>query len=54
MDNKNDAFDMASKIYGDIMKILDDVEKKRASENLLIVQMIKENINNWSNEIEED
>ena len=54
MDNKNDAFDMASKIYGDIMKILDDVEKKRASENLLLVQMIKENINNWSNEIEED
>ena len=54
MDNKNDAYDMASKIYNDIMKILDDVEKKRASENLLLVQMIKENINNWSNEIEED
>ena len=30
------------------------LKKKRASENLLIVQMIKENINNWSNEIEED
>ena len=54
MDNKNDAYDMALKIYNDIMKILDDVEKKRASENLLLVQMIKENINNWSNEIEED
>ena len=54
MDNKNDAYDMASKIYNDIMKILDDVEKKRASENLLLVQMIKENINNWSNEIEEE
>ena len=54
MDNKNDAFDMATKIYNDIMKILDDVEKKRSSENLLLVQMIKENINNWSNEIEED
>ena len=54
MDNKNDAYDMALKIYNDIMKILDDVEKKRASENLLLVKMIKENINNWSNEIEED
>ena len=54
MDNKNGAYDMASKIYNDIMKILDDVEKKRASENLLLVQMIKENINNWSNEIEEE
>ena len=36
------------------MKILKKIKKKRASENLLIVQMIKENINNWSNEIEED
>ena len=54
MDNKNEGYEMASKIYNDTMKILDDVEKKRSSENLLFIQVIKENINTWSNETEED
>ena len=54
MDNKNEGLEMASKIYNDTMKILDDVEKKRASENLLLIQLIKENINIWSNEIDEE
>ena len=54
MDNKNEGYEMASKIYNDTMKILDDVEKKRSSENLLLIQVIKENINTWSNETEED
>ena len=54
MDNKNEGLEMASKIYNDTMKILDDVEKKRSSENLLLIQVIKENINTWSNETEED
>ena len=54
MDNKNEGYEMALKTYNDIMKILDDVEKKRASDNLLLIQLIKENINVWSNEIEEE
>ena len=54
MDNKNEGYEMATKIYNDTMKILDDVEKKRSSENLLLIQVIKENINTWSNETEED
>ena len=54
MDNKNEAIEIALKIYNDVMKILDDVEKKRASDNLLLIQLIKENINTWSNETEED
>ena len=54
MDNKNEGLEMASKIYNDTMKILDDVEKKRSSENLLLIQIIKENINIWSNETEEE
>ena len=54
MDNKNEGLEMASKIYNDTMKILDDVEKKRASDNLLLIQIIKENINIWSNETEEE
>ena len=54
MDNKNEAYEMALKTYNDVMKILDDIEKKRASDNLLLIQLIKENINIWSNENEED
>ena len=54
MDNKNEGLEMASKIYNDTMKILDDVEKKRSSDNLLLIQIIKENINIWSNETEEE
>ena len=54
MDNKNEGYEMALKTYNDTMKILDDVEKKRASENLLLIQLIKENINIWSNEIDEE
>ena len=54
MDNKNEGLEMASKIYNDTMKILDDVEKKRSSDNLLLIQIIKENINIWSNESEEE
>ena len=54
MDNKNEGYEMASKTYNDTMKILDDVEKKRSSENLLLIQLIKENINIWSNEIDEE
>jgi len=54
MDNKNEGYEMALKTYNDAMKILDDVEKKRASENLLLIQLIKENINIWSNEIDEE
>ena len=54
MDNKNEGLEMASKIYNDSMKILDEVEKKRSSDNLLLIQIIKENINIWSNETEEE
>ena len=54
MDNKNEGLEMASKIYNDTMKILDDVEKKRASDNLLLIQIIKENLDIWSNEVEEE
>ena len=54
MDNKNEAYEMAQKTYNDTMKILDEVEKKRASNNLLLIQIIKENLNMWSNEVDEE
>ena len=54
MDNKKEAYEMALKTYNETMKILDDVDKKRASDNLLLIQLIKENLNNWNNETEEE
>ena len=39
---------------GEKTVFLDDYEKKRSSDNLLLIQIIKENINIWSNETEEE
>ena len=54
MDNKNEAYEIAQKAYDDAMKMVDDVEKKRTSDNLLLIQLLKENLNLWNNEIETD
>ena len=54
MDNKNEAYEIAQKAYDDAMKMVDDVEKNRTSDNLLLIQLLKENLNIWNNEIETD
>ena len=54
MDNKNEAYDIAQKAYDDAMKVVDDVEKDRTSDNLLLIQLLKENLNMWNNEMEGD
>ena len=36
------------------MKVVDDMEKRRSSDNLLLIQLLKENLNLWNNEIETD
>ena len=54
MDNKNEACDIAQKAYDEAMKIVDDAEKRRTSDNLLLIQLLKENLNLWSNEMETD
>ena len=54
MDNKNEAYDIAQKAYDDAMKVVDDVEKDRTSDNLLLIQLLKENLNLWNNEMEGD
>jgi 14-3-3 protein epsilon len=54
MDNKNDAYNIAQKAYDEVMKVVDDLEKERTSENLLLIQLIKENLNLWNNEMEGD
>ena len=52
MDNKNDAYNIAQKAYDEVMKVVDDLEKDRTSENLLLIQLLKENLNLWNNEME--
>ena len=54
MDSKNEAYDIAQKAYDDAMKVVDDVEKYRTSDNLLLIQLLKENLNMWNNEMEGD
>ena len=54
MDNKNDAYNIAQKAYDEAMKVVDDVEKERTSDNLLLIQLLKENLNLWNNEMEGD
>ena len=54
MDNKNEAYDIAQKAYDDAMKVVDDAEKDRTSDNLLLIQLLKENLNMWNNEMEGD
>ena len=54
MDNKNEAYDIAQKAYDDAMKVVDDEEKERTSDNLLLIQLLKENLNLWNNEMEGD
>ena len=54
MDSKNEAYDIAQKAYDDAMKVVDDVEKDRTSDNLLLIQLLKENLNMWNNEMEGD
>ena len=54
IDNKNEAYDIAQKAYDDAMKVVDDVEKDRTSDNLLLIQLLKENLNMWNNEMEGD
>ena len=54
LDNKNDAYNIAQKAYDEVMKVVDDLEKDRTSENLLLIQLLKENLNLWNNEMEGD
>ena len=54
MDNKNDVYDIVQKAYNGDMKVVDVVEKDRTIDNLLIIQLLKKNLNLWNNEIEGD
>jgi len=53
---KEEACNIAKNAFDEAMKSLDDLEKSRAKDTLLIIQLLKENLILWTNEMngEED
>ena len=48
---KEEAINIAKNSFDEAMKILDDLEISKAKDTLLIIQMLKENLVSWCNEI---
>jgi 14-3-3 protein epsilon len=51
---KEEACNIAKQAFDESMKVLDDLEKSRAKDTLLIIQLLKENLILWSNEMNEE
>ena len=51
---KEEACNIAKTAFDESMKVLDDLEKSKAKDTLLIIQLLKENLILWSNEMNED
>ena len=51
---KEEALNIAKNAFNEAMKVLDDLEKSKAKDTLLIIQLLKENMILWSNESEEE
>ena len=51
---KEEACNIAKTAFDEAMKVLDDLEKVKAKDTLLIIQLLKENLILWSNEMSEE
>lgn len=51
---KEEACQIAKNAFEEAIKILDELEKNKAKDTLLIIQLLKENLILWSNENNED
>ena len=51
---KEEACNIAKNAFDESMKVLDDLEKSKAKETLLIIQLLKENLILWNNEMNEE
>ena len=51
---KEEACTIAKNAFDEAMKVLDDLEKVKAKDTLLIIQLLKENLILWSNEMSEE
>ena len=51
---REEACNIAKNAFDESMKVLDDLEKSKAKDTLLIIQLLKENLILWSNEMNEE
>ena len=51
---KDEACKIAQTAFDESMKVLDDLEKSKAKDTLLIIQLLKENLILWTNEMNEE
>ncbi len=51
---KEEACMIAKNAFEEAIKILDDLEKSKAKDTILIIQLLKENLILWNNEMNED
>ena len=51
---KDKACEIARNAFDESMKVLDDLEKSKAKDTLLIIQLLKENLILWTNEMGEE
>ena len=52
--DKKNAFEIAKKAFDESMKFVDDLEKPKWRDTLLIIQLLKENLIFWSSEMNND
>ena len=51
---REEACNIAKNAFDESMKVLDDLEKSKAKDTLLIIQLLKENLILWSNEMNDE
>ena len=51
---KEEACNIAKGAFDESMKALDDLEKSKPKDTILIIQLLKENLILWSNEMNEE
>ena len=51
---KKERCKIAKKAFEDSMKYLDEIEKFKSKDILFLIQLIKENLMFWSNEMDEE
>lgn len=51
--NKENAMNIAKGAYDEAMKIIDDLDRNKSKETILLIQLLKENLSLWNNDNEE-
>lgn len=52
--NKEEAVNIAKESYDEAMKIIDELDKTKSKDTILIIQLLKENLDLWNKENEEE